>query len=153
MPKKLTPDDFWNRVSAADANGCMNWVSFMHKDGYGALSYQSRYWLAHRLAWNLAKGQIPDGYCVCHTCDNRACCNPDHLFLGTHADNMHDMRDKGRRKGINTGTGNGRAKLTDEQVSDIRASYTDGARQVDLASKFSVSQAMVSAIIRKANWR
>ena len=130
----------------------MNWLAHTNKDGYGALTFQCRYWLSHRLAWTLAKGEIPAGCCVCHTCDNRACCNPEHLFLGTQSDNMHDMRDKGRRKGIKSAASNGRAKRTDEQVADIREAYSAGARQVDIAAKYSVSQCTISAIVRRACW-
>lgn len=151
--KKLEPIDFWNRVSEADSNGCMNWIGHRHKDGYGALTYQSRYWLTHRLAWFLKKGDIPIDYCVCHSCDNPLCCNVQHLFLGTHSENMGDMKSKGRRKGINTGEQNGRAKLNADQVSSIRSEYSSGKiRQVDLAVKHSVSQAMISAIVRGTFW-
>lgn len=149
-----TPQKFWNRIAAPDQRGCMNWTGYQHKDGYGALSYQRRYWLTHRLAWLLTHGDIPEGFCVCHSCDNRLCCNPDHLFLGSHADNMGDMKRKGRRLRVNTGERNGRAKVTAEQVSEIRASYSaGGARQVDLAAKFGLSQGMISAIVRGAFWK
>lgn len=154
MPNKLTPADFWNRVSEPDIRGCRDWIGHRHKDGYGALSYHRRYWLAHRLAWLLTHGDIPEGSCVCHACDNPLCCNPSHLFLGSHSDNMHDMKRKGRRMRVNTGEKNGRAKLTEEQVRQIRASYKTGAvRQIDLAARYSVTQSMISAIVRGAFWK
>jgi len=71
----------------------------------------------HRLSWELHKEPIPDGLCVCHTCDNRICINPDHLFLGTDADNMADRDKKGRQA---RGSKNGRAKYTDEQVIEFK---------------------------------
>lgn len=76
--------------------GCWNWTGFINPKGYGQLSFKRRTVRAHRLAWALAYGPIPDGLCVCHRCDNRRCVRPDHLFIGTNLDNMRDMVAKGR---------------------------------------------------------
>ena len=129
------------------------WAKATQKDGYGILTFQGKGWLANRLAWTLANGAIPADSCVCHTCDTPACCNPAHLFLGSHSENMADMKTKGRRKSINAGSFNGRAKLNEAQASDIRSLYATGDwRQVDLAEKFGCSQTIVSLIIRNVNW-
>ena len=76
-------------------NGCLEWTGLNHL-GYGRISVANKTIATHRLAWELANGPIPEGICVCHTCDNPPCCDPAHLFLGTHADNVADKMDKGR---------------------------------------------------------
>jgi len=76
--------------------GCWNWVGYINEGGYGVCYCRSDHHRVHRLSYTLYRGSIGDGLCVCHTCDNRRCFNPDHLFLGTHQDNMDDMTKKGR---------------------------------------------------------
>lgn len=105
--KPNTPELFWGTVDRSSPNGC--WPTSLPKDkgGYGRLTIFRRPWLAHRLAYVLAKGPIPDGLCVLHNCptgDNPACCNPAHLWLGTNAQNIADRDAKGRTA---TGEGHG----------------------------------------------
>jgi len=92
--QKLT-DRFW-RKSAPSPNGCLLWVGAKTAKGYGNFRVSDKYYRAHRLAWQLENGPIPDGMMICHRCDTRDCVNPEHMFLGTAADNNRDTRDKGR---------------------------------------------------------
>ena len=90
---------FWAKVDKGDGAGCWLWTGKTNRDGYGVLTRQRKGWFAHRYSWTLANGDIPDGMMACHTCDNPPCIRPDHLFLGTRADNLRDMRAKGRGRG------------------------------------------------------
>ena len=81
---------------APGVNGCVEWTGHVDRKGYGRVSIEGRQVFAHRVAWELAHGPIPDGLCVLHHCDNPPCCNPAHLFLGTIRDNNLDMSAKGR---------------------------------------------------------
>lgn len=87
---------FLSKVRRGASPDCWAWNGARNSAGYGALNTDAGVVLAHRLAWALANGEIPDGMFVCHRCDNPSCTNPSHLFLGTHADNMRDMMEKGR---------------------------------------------------------
>ena len=92
---------FWSKVHVT--NGCWLWTRCRRKDGYGKLGLFGEIVYAHRVAWLLTNGPIPKGLCVLHHCDNPPCCNPDHLFLGTRADNATDRDTKGRTRGGNSG--------------------------------------------------
>lgn len=114
---------------------------------------------AHRVAYELAHGAIPAGQCVCHRCDNPACCNPAHLFLGTHAENMADMHAKERYgwrtkpEAMARGERAGGAKLAEEQVREIRRKYSaGGVSQRALASEYGVTQSAISAVTSGRRW-
>lgn len=147
--RKPATDRFWAKVRKSDR--CWEWTARLD-DGYGSLSIAGRTMGAHRYSYELHIGPIPDGLYVCHRCDNRKCVNPEHLFLGTHQDNMADMYSKGRRPAP-IGERNGFSKLTAEQAQAIHDMRKAGATQTAIAAKFGITQALVSLILLGKSWR
>ena len=133
------------------SDGCWEWKAYKRRDSYGWFWFAGRIQLAHRVSYQLYVGEIPNGLCVCHRCDNPGCVNPAHLFLGTIADNMRDCNNKGR--GTDTsGEKNGHSKLIEAQVIEIRVKYANGATQVNLAKEFGVAQTTISNIVCGCTW-
>jgi len=126
---------------------CWIWTGANNGKGYGQVTFGGKRQLAHRVMWQVFKGEIPEGKFVCHTCDTPACVNPDHMFLGTNADNIKDSYNKGRSN--QQGEHNGNRKLTLEQVSEIRAS-SESCRI--LARRFGIGKSQVSNIKTGAKW-
>lgn len=133
------PRLFWTRVRA-EASGCWTWQAGRTRQGYGTFSVEQRPYSAHRYAWELVHGPIPDGLYVLHHCDNPPCVRPDHLFLGTHADNMRDMSEKGR------GRTNERWKITDSDIGRMREMRSRGETCTQIARTFAVSTGYVSQL-------
>lgn len=130
---------FWSKVQIGQPDQCWPWIG-AKSNGYGIFEKIK----THRIAYMLAKGPIPVGLMVRHTCDNRPCCNPAHLLTGTNADNHRDACE--RRRWL-YGLRNGNAKLTDEQVDYIR-SNPDRHTQRALANEFGVAESTISYIRR-----
>lgn len=143
---------FWSRMER-DENDCWNWTG-SKTNGYGEMRIKNVNHRAHRLAWELTHGPIPDGLVICHHCDNPACCNPAHLFVGSHADNVADKVRKGRgRCGALRGEDAPWAKLTADQVRAIRAEYeAGGVTQVALGKRYGVDHTLISLIVRRKKW-
>lgn len=145
----VTPENFWDRL---DRSGeCWLWTRSKDGNGYGKVWYEGKLWNAHRLAWVLTNGPIPEGrWFVCHRCDTPACCRPEHLFLGTDQDNVRDMWEKRRRdpsSASSPGSRNGNAVLTEGQVAAIRVCFATGrVRQKELAYIFGVKESTIRVI-------
>ena len=141
---------FKMRIAPPDQNGCTVWTRGRDRAGYGSFSVGKAVVFTHRLAWMIANGPIPEGMMICHKCDNPPCCNPDHLFLGTHDDNTDDKVAKGRQI---RGSDIGNSLLTEEQVLEIRRIYGCGEMgQVALGKKFGVTQANINDIVLRHTW-
>lgn len=138
--------DFWSRLDKSTS--CWIWKGPVDKDGYGRTRYNGHQ-LAHRAAYHLAFGPIPQGMCVCHHCDVRLCCNPDHLFLGTIADNNRDMAQKQRST---IGERNPSAKLNEEKVREIRRMVGAGTSLAATARVFGVHKRTIRAVVRGKRW-
>jgi hypothetical protein len=160
MPHKYTPEEhisvFWSNVNkngsipehCPELGNCWEWTASHHRQGYGNYTYKGKYILCHRLSWILTNGD-PQGLCVLHKCDNTACVRPDHLFLGTQVDNIHDRNNKGRQ-GTLFGEESGSAKLTDIQVEAIRQRRAEtGLMYKVLAKEFGVSISTIGKIVTK----
>jgi hypothetical protein len=130
--------------------GCWLWKATVGSHGYGQLSFASTAMTAHRVAWQLYRGDIPQGLFVLHKCDVRLCVNPDHLFLGTHADNMSDCQSKQRNA---HGDRHGNAKLTEEQAREIKNSPANRGVGSFLSKKFGISRATISEIRNGSTWK
>lgn len=142
---------FWPRVEKTD--GCWNWTGAHASRGYGSYRPDGKYaqiYLVHRVSWVHHNGgqQIPQGMVICHSCDNRKCVRPEHLFLGTPADNSADMRAK-RRQAFGERC---KRKLTEEKVREIRRRLAIGESTTSIARDFGVTQAMVSHIRTGRKW-
>jgi len=140
---------FWPKVKAASEEACWPWMGTRTHNGYGQFRAAGRATCAHRVAWELTSGPIPTGVFVCHRCDNRLCCNPAHLFLGTAADNSNDMVAKGRS---NKGQRNPNVKLTVESVRNIRKDAEAGSSDKSLAARHGVSRGAIRLVLIRENW-
>lgn len=130
---------------------CWEWGAGRFPQGYGAFGYQGKTRRAHMISWMIAKGPIPTGMFVCHTCDNPPCVRPSHLFLGTPKQNLEDMVAKGRSL---TGTRNPACKLTPRIVRVIRALYRTGLFSAPaLGRMFGVGYPAIQFVINRTHWK
>ncbi len=152
QPRPWTIERFMGRLDrSASTTSCWMWIG-TKRLGYGRLAWGGRWYNAHRFSWELFNGPIPQGLHVLHLCDEPSCCNPDHLFLGTHSANMRDREEKGRHNAPR-GSHHGRAKLADPQVREIRRLAETGTQQKTLARQYGISEFSISCIVRRKTWK
>ena len=152
-PLDNTPEKFWAKVDKSDGpDACWIWTGRRTTAGYGGLKWHGRATTAHIVSYRLTYGELPqDKPYTLHKCDNRPCCNPSHLFPGTHVDNMRDMAEKGRspkRKGEAAPF----ARLTDDLVITIVARVRSGETETTVAGDAGVSITTVSRIMLGKAW-
>lgn len=155
-------EDFLSRIEKTKS--CWEWRGSRVKAGYGIFWKDRKHLRAHRVSYQLFKGEIQNGLCVCHTCDNRSCVNPDHLFLGTHEENMKDAKMKGRfksrpaRVSINTanyhrGSSHHAALINESDVISLRRLRREGWALKSLAKRFGVSWPQAQRIACGTDWK
>jgi hypothetical protein len=150
--RRLISERFFEKVEKT--SNCWNWMGALSSKGYGYFWLENKMELAHRISWILIHGYIPEGFEVMHECDNPKCVNPDHLFLGTHAQNMADMKNKNRAgRNWRKGSQCAHAKLDEEQVKKIIHEIKLGRAHINLAHEFGVSRTAITAIATGRNWK
>lgn len=143
---------FWERVATREGKACWEWKGSTHDFGYGLVRFwingkQERY--AHRLSWYLHFGSLGDAF-VLHECDNPTCCRPNHLFLGSHVENMADMRAKGRHP---AGQRHPMAKLSTSQIEECRDRFQSGETLLSISRELGVSSATLHRAIYGKGWK
>lgn len=153
-PKRFKCPAHWTReqrmahYTQISPTGCVLWTGRRNTDGYGQLTVKGNTQAVHRFAWEAVNGPVPSGMCVCHRCDTPACVNPDHLFLGTHAENMADRNAKGRQV-AHKGISHPQAKLT---VADVIAIRAAAGRYRDIGIRYGITATSVMRIKKRENW-
>lgn len=143
------PDRFMEKFIPEPNSGCWLWTAYVDGWGYGVIKVGRKTCKAHRVSYELHVGAVADGMIVCHRCDTPACVNPDHLWLGTHADNSWDCSQKGRRN-TPKGSANVRALFTESQVEAIRR---DRRPARVIAAEYGASRRTIYAIRQRESWR
>lgn len=151
-------DNFWSKAAiTANPDRCWEWKLYKRPNGYAYFSINRSDYGAHRVAYSINSPISKDDMDknVCHSCDNPSCVNPKHLWLGTQLENIKDRDSKGRRHTVK-GEQNGHAKLTEEQVLEIRKVYIPRHKdfsQRALARKYGLIQASIRDILIGKNWK
>lgn len=149
---KSAQDKFWEKVDRGSSGDCWLWRGRTDNKGYGQLDYEGRTHRSHRFSYMLHFGEIPDGLHVLHHCDCPPCVNPAHLFLGTNMDNVADKVLK-KRQHIPTGSKNGRTKLIESEVREIRSLYSSGMTCKELTQQFCIPFSTCWKIVTRRSWK
>jgi hypothetical protein len=150
---------FWKKVNKKSSEECWEWTASIMNSGYGQFFVKEnskiKAYSSHRFSWMLAYGEIHDGLCVLHKCDNKICVNPVHLFLGTAKDNRIDAVQKGECRGsYNQGTKNSHAKLSESDVREIRRLYKENKMfYTEISKLYPISSTQIGYIIRNKSWK
>lgn len=139
-------DRIIEKIKIDEKTGCWNWIACTQSNGYGRFSLSGKSMGSHRASFKIFKGDIPCGMDICHTCDNRKCINPDHLFLGTRKDNMQDAVSKNRQA---QGFMLPHTKLTNEQRIDIAKRKCNGESTHDLSMEYGINFKYVEFLSRR----
>ena len=131
---------------------CVNWTGAKNQSGYPIKWLNGKAQMYLRYKWMLEHGDIPPGRCICHHCDNPSCINPDHIFLGSYADNMRDMIAKGRAR-YAYGIHHGRSKMNPEKVLEIRKKHEAGMMIKDLCTEYGMSRTGIHKIVYRITWK
>jgi hypothetical protein len=143
-------DRFWANIKKGAPDECWPYTGFINAGGYGRFYVGKVGILSHRAVWAIFAGEFPSAH-VCHKCDNRRCCNPGHLFIGTQADNMRDMKEKGRSQ---KGEAKPQAKLTEQAVRAIRQqAQLQFIQQKILAERYGVGATTIHSIVHRRKWK
>lgn len=142
------PDHYWSKVKKTP--GCWLWTAGKFTKGYGSFKHAGRIQYAHRLAWEDRNGPIAPGLSACHRCDTPACVNPDHLFLGTPAENVADMVAKGRSL---RGSRQNKAKLSEADIPQILSLLAAGSSQSAIARRYKMHPSSINLIANNKTWR
>lgn len=134
-------------------DGCWGWKTVLYKTGYSKIHIgKSKAIMGHRASWLIHRGDIPNGLYICHTCDNKSCTNPDHLFLGTPKDNSRDCAIK-NRKNASHGINHYNSKLSEDMVKEIKKLILLKMSQSKIAAKFNVSASTIQNIVDRKTWK
>jgi len=157
MPQKITEKErikrFWSKVSVTNLLSCWEFTGQISTRGYGRVDLEGGVATqAHRFSWELTHNKIPEGLMCLHKCDNRVCVNPNHLYLGTAAQNSQDMVNKNRQS-RQKGEKSGRAKLTNATVKEARKLWSKGVMQKDIAEKLGVTHTSIWQVINGKTWK
>ena len=151
-------DRFWSKVTILGYDDCWEWKAGGRGTGYGSIKVDGKAIDSHRMAWFLTYGELPK-LLVCHTCDNRLCCNPSHLFLGTYQDNYDDMVSKGRRPSpdevaLVRGEEHWNSALTEKDVIEIREKHKSGKyTTTELSNKYKVTTRTIRSVVARETWK
>lgn len=157
--KRPIEERFWDKVKKTeDIDDCWEWQASLDKTGYGYFSFNKKCTSAHRAVWRITFGEIEKHLMICHKCDNRKCVNPNHLYKGTHDDNMKDMFDRKRNVSppITRGESRTSSKLTDIKVKEIRERLKMPIKWGDIAEiarNYGVSTKLIYNIKNGKVWR